>query len=55
MVSSYPTSTNLLRFDGLSTNPRDLGHHIKKILLKKILVLSKILEHCLELKRVEIC
>ena len=27
MVSDYPTSTNLLRVDGLSTNPRDLGLH----------------------------
>ena len=27
MVSGYPTSMNLLQVDGLSTNPRDLGHH----------------------------
>ena len=25
MVSGYPTSTNLPRVDGLSTDPRDLG------------------------------
>ena len=28
VVSGYPTSTNLPRIDGLSTNPRDLGRHI---------------------------
>ena len=27
VVSSYPTSTNLPRVDGLSTNPRELGWH----------------------------
>ena len=27
MVSGYPTSTNLLRVDELSTDPRDLGRH----------------------------
>ena len=28
MVSGYSTSTNLPRVDGLSMDPRDLGHHI---------------------------
>ena len=30
MVSGYPTSTNLPRVDGLSTDPRDLGCHKDK-------------------------
>ena len=29
MVSGYPTSMNLSRVDGLSTDPRDLGYHKK--------------------------
>ena len=28
-MSSYPTSTNLPRVDGLSTDPRDLVSHIR--------------------------
>ena len=39
MVSDYPTSTNLSRVDGLSTDPRDLGCHTPK--LKFLLVLKK--------------
>ena len=27
MVSGYPTSTNISRVDGLSTDPRELGRH----------------------------
>ena len=27
MVSGYPTSTNILWFDGLSTDPREMGRH----------------------------
>ena len=27
MVSSYPTSTNIPRVDGLSTDPREMGRH----------------------------
>ena len=27
VVSGYPTSTNLPRVDGLSTDPKDLGCH----------------------------
>ena len=32
IVSGYPTSTNLSRVDGLSTDPRDLGRHKNKVL-----------------------
>ena len=31
MVSGYPTSTNLPQVDGLSTDPRDLGHHTSRV------------------------
>ena len=27
MVSGYPTSTNIPRVDGLSTDPREMGRH----------------------------
>ena len=34
MVSGHPKSTGILRADGLSTGPPDLGCHIKEKSLK---------------------
>ena len=32
MVSGYPTSTNIPRVDGLSMDPREMGHHNLELL-----------------------
>ena len=36
MVSGYPTSMNLLRVDGLSTDPGDLECHISSLFFSLI-------------------
>ena len=46
MVSGYSTSTNLPRVDGLSTDPRDLGRHIRGLRDEEMAICGLVIYFC---------